>query len=85
MVLERIANPSSGESRFKSSSLFRSANSIKTNMKPTSTFKLSKQTKRFMCTIVDPVERNAFKNAMIQAELAAGVKTKAPKDNRSGS
>ena len=25
MVLERIANPSSGESRFKSSSLFRSA------------------------------------------------------------
>jgi hypothetical protein len=28
MVLEWIANPSSGESRFKSSSLFRSANFI---------------------------------------------------------
>ena len=28
MVLERIANPSSGESRFKSSSLFRSANNL---------------------------------------------------------
>ena len=42
-------------------------------MKPGKTFKLSKQTKRFMCTIVDPQKRNAFKNMMIQAELAAGV------------
>jgi len=54
-------------------------------MKPTSTFKLSKQTKRFMCTIVDPVERNAYKNTMIQAELAAGVKIKTPKSERPGS
>lgn len=42
-------------------------------MKPTKTFNLSKQTKRFMCTIVDPVERHAYKRAMIQAELAAAV------------
>jgi hypothetical protein len=42
-------------------------------MKPNKTFKLSKQTKRFMATIVDPVKRGEFKRAMIQAELAAGV------------
>jgi len=42
-------------------------------MKPGKTFKLSKQTKRLMCSIVDATERNAFKSAMIQAELAAGV------------
>ena len=39
MVLERIANPSSGESRFKSSSLFRTAKFLmrvwcKGNLKP---------------------------------------------------
>ena len=33
-------------------------------------FRISKQTKRTMATIVDPVERHAFKNAMIQAEIA---------------
>jgi hypothetical protein len=54
-------------------------------MKSTSTFKLSKQTKRFMCTIVDPVKRHAYKNAMIQAELAAGIRPKATKGDRQGS
>ena len=54
-------------------------------MKPTSTFKLSKQTKRFMCTITNPVERNAYNNAMIQAELIAGIKTKVTKGERQGS
>ena len=50
-------------------------------MKPGKTFKLSKQTKRFMCTIVDPVARNDFKRAMIQAELAAAIVIKtAPRD-----
>jgi hypothetical protein len=33
-------------------------------------FRISKQTKRTMATIVDPVERHAFKNMMIQAEIA---------------
>lgn len=42
-------------------------------MKPGKTFKLSKQTKRLMCSIVDVEQRNAFKRAMIQAELAAAV------------
>ena len=39
---------------------------IKTN----SNFKLNKQVKRFMATMVDPVERHAYKNAMIQAQLS---------------
>lgn len=34
-------------------------------------FRLSKQTKRFMATMVDPVARSAYKNAMIDAQLAA--------------
>lgn len=45
-------------------------------LKPNKTFKISKQTKRFMCTIVDPVARHAYKNAMIQAELAAAIQPK---------
>jgi hypothetical protein len=42
-------------------------------MKPGKTFKLSKQSKRLMCSIVDTTERNQFKAMMIQAELAAGI------------
>ena len=50
-------------------------------LKPGKTFNLSKQTKRFMCTIVNPVERNAYKNAMIQAQLASEIVIKsAPRD-----
>jgi hypothetical protein len=40
-------------------------------IKPTSNFKLSKQTKRTMCTYADDRDRNSFKRDMIQAELAA--------------
>jgi hypothetical protein len=32
-------------------------------------FRISKQVKRTMATIVDPVERHAYKNSMIEAEL----------------
>jgi hypothetical protein len=50
-------------------------------MKPGKTFNLSKQTKRFMATIVDPVARHAYKRAMIQAQLASEVIVKsAPRD-----
>ena len=42
-------------------------------IKPSKTFKLSKTTKRRMATIVDPVELHAYKNAMIQAQLASEV------------
>lgn len=44
-----------------------------TMMKPNKTFKLSKSTKRMMCSIVNTEQRNQFKRMMIQAELAAGV------------
>ena len=45
-------------------------------LKPGKTFNLSKQTKRFMATIVDPVARGEYKRAMIQAELAAAIAPK---------
>jgi len=45
-------------------------------MKPGKTFKLSKSTKRMMCSIVNTEQRNQFKRMMIQAELAAGVVVK---------
>ena len=51
-------------------------------LKPTASFKLSRQTKRFMCTILDPEQRNAFKRAMIQAELAALIQPKREKKTR---
>lgn len=46
-------------------------------LKPGKTFKLSQQTKRLMCSIVDDKRRNEFKRAMIQAELAAAIVPKA--------
>ena len=48
-------------------------------MKPGKTFNLSKQTKRFMCSIIDPVKRHEFKRAMIQAQLASEV---VPRSNK---
>jgi hypothetical protein len=53
-------------------------------MKPGKTFNLSKQTKRFMATIVDAEQRNAYKRAMIQAQLASEVvvKTRDRNDKR---
>ena len=51
-------------------------------MKPGKTFNLSKQTKRFMATIVNAEQRHAFKRAMIQAELAAAIVPKSNKGDR---
>lgn len=36
-------------------------------------FKLSKTVKRLMCTIVDKVERNSFKKAMVVVEHTSAV------------
>ena len=49
-------------------------------MTPTKTFKLSKTTKRRMATMASATERHEYKNAMIQAELAASVSIKSIKD-----
>jgi hypothetical protein len=45
-------------------------------LKPNKTFKMSKQTKRFMATYVDPVARNSYKNDMIQAQLMSEIVVK---------
>ncbi len=42
-------------------------------------FKLSKQVKRYMATIVDPIKRSQFKNAMIEAQLASSIPVKSDK------
>ena len=39
-------------------------------LKKDKNFRISKQTKRTMATIVDSVERNAYKNSMIEAQIA---------------
>jgi HEPN domain-containing protein len=50
-------------------------------LKPGKTFNLSKQSKRFMATIVNAEDRNAYKRAMIQAQLASEIVIKsAPRD-----
>ena len=51
-------------------------------MKPGKTFNLSKQTKRLMCTIVDPVARNQYKRMMIDAQLCSEVVVKAPQRDK---
>jgi hypothetical protein len=51
-------------------------------MKRDKNFKLSKETKRYMATIVDPVKRNQFKNAMIQAQIIGAQPYKSEKKNR---
>jgi hypothetical protein len=49
-------------------------------LKPNSTFKLNKQAKRFLATILDPVQRSLTKRAFIDAQLQS--ETKAPKEAR---
>jgi len=51
-------------------------------LKANANFKLSKQSKRLMATIVDPQERAAFKRSAIQAELAAAIQPKREKGKR---
>jgi len=50
-------------------------------MKPSATFKISKQTKRFMATFVDAHARGHFKRMMIDAQLSAQVKHKDKKED----
>jgi hypothetical protein len=38
-------------------------------LKKDKNFRITKQTKRFMASIVDPVARHAYKNLMIDAQL----------------
>jgi len=45
-------------------------------------FRLTKQTKRFMATIVDPIRRNEYKNAMIDAQIIGSVQFKSNKNKK---
>ncbi len=45
-------------------------------------FKLSKESKRQLATIIDPSKRGHFKNSMIEAELAASVPFKPEKNKK---
>lgn len=52
-------------------------------LKPGKTFKLSKPTKTMLASITDPVRRNEWKRAMIDAQLCSEVVIKsAPRDNK---
>jgi hypothetical protein len=52
-------------------------------MKTNSNFKLSKQTKRFMATIIDDNERNIYKRLMINAQLESLKPPPSHKEKRS--
>jgi hypothetical protein len=51
-------------------------------MKPGPNYKMTKQSKRFLATIVDPHKRASFKAGSIQAELAALVQPRREKNRR---
>ena len=61
-------------------------------LKPGKTFRMRSTTKVMLSTIVDPVMRNAFKRAMVEAQLCSEVIVKreprgdknAPRGNASG-
>lgn len=51
-------------------------------LKPTASYRMTKQSKRFLATIVDPVKRGEFKQSAIQAELAALIQPRISKGKR---
>jgi len=53
-------------------------------LKKDKNFRISKQTKRFMATIVDPVARHAYKNLMIGAQLFGSKEFESKKKKKHG-
>lgn len=51
-------------------------------LKPSKTFKMSKQNKRFLATIVDPVMRGHIKRMAIQSQLFSEIVPKREKKTR---
>jgi len=49
-------------------------------LKPTSSYRMTKQTKRSLALIIDPHKRGEQRRMMIQAELAAQIKVKEKKN-----
>ena len=51
-------------------------------MKPTANFKMSKQSKRYLATIVNPQRRAEIKRGTVQAELASQQQVRQPRGDR---
>jgi len=51
-------------------------------MKSGSNFKMSKQSKRFLATIIDPHRRGEIKRGTVQAELASQQQVRQPRGDR---
>ena len=52
-------------------------------LKKDKNFRITKQTKRFMASIVDPVARHAYKNLMIGAQLFGSKEFEGKKKKKS--
>ena len=55
---------------------------IKDNMKPTSSFRMTKANKTVLSHILDPHKRGAIKRDLIQAQLMSEIKVKSSKEDR---
>lgn len=51
-------------------------------MKRDKNYRMSSTTKKILATILDPVERSRYKNAMIDAEITAATPYKSEKKSR---
>ena len=51
-------------------------------LKPNKTFKLSKTTKRMLCSIVNTEQRNQYKRMMIDAQLCSEIVVKTPQRDK---
>ena len=51
-------------------------------MRPGPNFKMSKQSKRFLATIIDPHRRGEIKRGTVQAELAGQQQVRQPRGDR---
>lgn len=51
-------------------------------MKSGSNYKMSKQSKRYLATIINPHRRGEIKRGTIQAELAGQQQTRQPRGNK---
>ncbi len=51
-------------------------------MKPGPNFKMSKQSKRYLATIIEPHRRGEIKRSTVQAELAGQQQVRQPRGNR---
>lgn len=53
-------------------------------LKKDKNFRIAKQTKKFMATILDPVARNTYKNLMIDAQIFGSKEFESKKKNKHG-